>query len=77
MTNDNNNIMIDLANNRQRYKINICHYCDHDKYPDGKPIDPITDHSAKQTEKGDWKCGGRVDEDTKKVLMLLYSNTLL
>ena len=43
----------------------------------GKPIDPITDHSAKQTEKGDWKCGGRVDEDTKKVLMLLYSNTLL
>ena len=36
--------------------INRCHYCDHDKYPDGKPIDPTTDHNAKQAEKEDWKC---------------------
>ena len=37
--------------------MSTCHYCDHDKYPNGKPIDPTTDIHAKQTERGDWKCG--------------------
>jgi hypothetical protein len=53
-----NNDIIDLTNGKsQRYKINICHFCDHDKYPTGKPIDPTTDIHAQQTVKGGWKCG--------------------
>lgn len=57
------NIMIDLTSHpHKRYKINLCHYCDHDKYPYGKPIDPTTDKHAKQTEKGDWMGSGCVSE---------------
>jgi hypothetical protein len=63
--------MIDMTSGpRKRYVINRCHYCNHDKYPNGKPIDPTTDHNAKQTEKGDWKCGVCVAEETTKLLSL-------
>jgi hypothetical protein len=33
----------------------VCKFCDHDKYPAGKPID-ISDKNAQQTPNG-WKCG--------------------
>jgi hypothetical protein len=50
--------MIDMTSRpHKRYAINMCHYCSHEKYPDGKPIDPTTDKYAKQTDKGDWMCG--------------------
>jgi hypothetical protein len=52
------------------HKINICYYCNHDKYPDGKPIDP-SDKYARHTDRGDWKCGHCVNEDSKKLLSLL------
>lgn len=32
-------ILIDMTTKR-RYKVNRCHYCNSDKYPDGKIIDP-------------------------------------
>jgi hypothetical protein len=54
----------------KRYKINVCHYCSHEKYPNGKPIDPTTDHYTKQTENGDWKCGVCVGEENAKLLSL-------
>jgi hypothetical protein len=68
MTRDN--IMTDLTSNRKRYKINLCHYCEHDKYPDGKPIDPTTDHHARQMEDKSWKCGVCVAEENAKLLSL-------
>jgi hypothetical protein len=49
------NLLIDMTKKR-RYKVNRCHYCDHDKYPDGKIIDP-SDKYARRTDKGDYKCG--------------------
>jgi hypothetical protein len=56
-------IMIDMTSRpRKRYVINRCHYCDHDNFPDAKPIDPTIDHNAKKTEKGDWMCGVCVSE---------------
>jgi hypothetical protein len=54
----------------RRYQINRCHYCNHDKYPHGKPIDPTTDQYAKKMEDGSWKCGICVGEDVKKSLSL-------
>ena len=67
-------ILIDLTTpERKRYVVNFCHYCDHDKYPNGKLIDPTTDHNAIKTAKGDWKCGVCVSEDNKKLLKLLNS----
>ena len=50
--------------------MSTCHYFGHDKYPNGKPIDPSTDIHAKQTERGDWKCGVFVLEEDKKKLSL-------
>lgn len=64
-------IMIDMTSRPyKRYKINRCHYCDHDKYPEGKIIDPTTDKHAKQTEIEDWMCGVCVLEEDKKLLSL-------
>jgi hypothetical protein len=64
-------IMIDLTSRpRKRYEIHRCHYCDHDLYPAGKPIDPTTDHNARQMEDGSFKCGVCVAEDVKKSLSL-------
>jgi hypothetical protein len=41
--------------------------------PNGKYIDPTTDHSAKQMENGSWKCGVCVasEENTKKLSGLM------
>jgi hypothetical protein len=64
-------IMIDLTSRpHRRYEINRCFYCDHKKFPHGKPIDPTTDIHAKPTERGDWKCGTCIGEDVKKSLSL-------
>jgi hypothetical protein len=48
-------------------KINICHYCNSDIYPSGKPI--IDDKNAVRTAKGDYKCGECVGEDNVKLNM--------
>jgi hypothetical protein len=63
-------ILIDLTSSGKgkRYKVNVCHYCNHDKFPNGKPIDPTSDKHAQKTAKGDWKCGACVYEGTKKLL---------
>jgi hypothetical protein len=51
-------IMIDMTSRPyKKYRINRCHYCDRDKYSDGKPIDPTIDQNAKKTDKGEWMCG--------------------
>jgi hypothetical protein len=64
-------IMIDMTSRpRKRYVINRCHYCDQHKYPEGKPIDPTTDHNARQMEDKSWKCGVCVAEETTKLLSL-------
>jgi hypothetical protein len=34
-----------------------CYYCNHDKYPNGKIIDPTTDKDAHKTSSGDYMCG--------------------
>jgi hypothetical protein len=60
--------MIDSTTGK-RYRINTCHYCDHETYPRGKSIGP-SDTRAQQTSKGDWMCGPCVDESTKKSLIL-------
>jgi hypothetical protein len=54
----------------KRYVIKWCHYCDHERYPGGKIIDPTTDNHAKKTEKGDWMCGDCVHntETIKKII---------
>jgi Pyruvate/2-oxoacid:ferredoxin oxidoreductase delta subunit len=62
-------ILIDMTNKR-RYKVNRCHYCNHDKYPDGKIIDP-SDKYARHTDKGDWKCGICVNEESKKLIDMM------
>jgi hypothetical protein len=62
-------ILIDLTT-KKRYKVKRCHYCNHDKYPEGKIIDP-SDKYARHTDKGDWKCGYCVGEDTKKILNMM------
>ncbi|MGA8107090.1 MAG: hypothetical protein WB815_10610 [Nitrososphaeraceae archaeon] len=42
-------IMIDMTSRpSKRYLVNRCHY------PEGKIIDPTTDHDARKTDKGDW-----------------------
>ena len=63
--------MIDMTSRpHKRYNINRCHYCDHDRYPEGKSIDPTTDKHAKKTEKGDWICGVCVTEQNSKLFSL-------
>ena len=47
------------------------HYCDHDKYPEGKPIDPTTDVHARKTDKGNWKCGTWGAEESQDLLRLM------
>ena len=67
--------MIDLTSRpRNRYEIHRCFYCDHDKFPHGKPIDPTTDRYAKQMEDGSFKCGTCIGEDVKKSLSLFGGN---
>jgi hypothetical protein len=46
----------------RRYVTNRCHYCDHDKYPQGKVIDPTTDKQARQMKDGSFMCGYCVTE---------------
>jgi hypothetical protein len=61
-------IMIEMTSRpSKRYLVNRCHYCDHDKYPEGKIIDPTTDHDARKTDKGDWICGTCVIEGLYKM----------
>lgn len=56
-------ILIDRTSGpTKRYNINVCHYCNSDKYPRGKPI-MSEDKHARHTDKGDWKCGSCVAED--------------
>jgi hypothetical protein len=63
--------MIDMTSRpHKRYNINRRHYCDPDRYPEGKPIDPTTDRHAKKTEKGDWMCSFCIGEENKKMLSL-------
>jgi hypothetical protein len=62
-------ILIDLTKKR-RYKVNRCHYCDETKHPGGKIIDP-SDKYARHTDKGEWKCGICVNEESKKLLTLM------
>jgi hypothetical protein len=52
----------------RRTLFNRCQYCDHNKYPEGKIIDPTTDMYAKQTARGDWMRGVCVNEEVKKLL---------
>jgi hypothetical protein len=55
MTKDN--IMIDLTSRpRKRYVINLCHYCDTDRFPSGRPIMP-DDKNAQRQPDGSYKCG--------------------
>lgn len=64
-------IMIDMTSRpRRRYQINRCHYCSHDLYLEGKPIDPTTDKHAKQMEDKSWKCGTCIGEENSKMLSL-------
>jgi hypothetical protein len=63
------NIMIDMTNKNKRHEVNICTYCNSNLFPRGRLISP-NDRQAKQTEKGDWKCGVCVTEDVKKSLSL-------
>jgi hypothetical protein len=58
-------VMIDITEKGKpkRYTVNRCHYCDHDKYPEGKVIDPTTDKNAKQMKDGSWKCSYCITSD--------------
>jgi hypothetical protein len=65
-------IMIDLTSRpRKRYETLRCYYCNSDKYPNGKVIDPTTDKTAHKTSRGDWKCGQCLIEDMYKMNKLL------
>jgi hypothetical protein len=44
------------AHNEETRTIHICHQCDPDQYPRGRPIDP-NDWSAQKNAKGEWVCG--------------------
>jgi hypothetical protein len=70
-------ILIDYTKTRKgkRYNIEVCHYCNHDKYPHGKPIDSTTDLHARKTDKGNWKCGTCVAEESKDLLRLMRGVT--
>jgi hypothetical protein len=59
-------IMIDITEKGKprRYEVHRCHYCNTDKYPEGKVIDPTTDKQARQTDKGDYICGYCITERT-------------
>jgi hypothetical protein len=57
-------IMIDMTSRpRRRYTINRCHYCSHERFPNGKPIDPTTDKNARQMSDGSWKCSVCITQD--------------
>jgi hypothetical protein len=50
--------MIDMTSKPyKRYVVHRCYYCDQDKYPNGKIIDPTTDEDAHKTARGDYMCG--------------------
>lgn len=65
--------MIDMTNRNKRYRsgVGLCHYCRHDLFPHGKIFDPSTDKLARRTDKGDWKCGICVSEESKKLLNMM------
>jgi hypothetical protein len=63
-----------LTNNKKRYKTGVCHYCNDDKYPNGRLIDPATDRNARQMEDGTWKCGVCLAEGNAKLLSLFGGN---
>jgi hypothetical protein len=64
-------IFVDRTSGKtKRYKTGICHYCDHNKYPNGKIIDPSTDRNAIQMKDGSWKCGVCNLDTLKKVTSL-------
>jgi hypothetical protein len=48
-------------------KINICHYCNNETYPKGKPI--IDNKHAVRTDKGDYKCGECVNVERRQRLI--------
>jgi hypothetical protein len=62
-----------MTNRNKRYNTGVCKFCDHSEYPDGKLIDPTTDHNARQMETGEWKCGVCVTEENAKLLSLFGS----
>ena len=63
-------ILIDLTQRpRKRYQIQRCFYCDHSKFPSGRPIMP-DDKNAQVQPDGSHKCGICVGEDAKKLLSL-------
>jgi hypothetical protein len=66
---------IDLTQRKpKRYVTGRCHYCDHNRYPSGKLIDPTTDKMAKQTAEGDWMCGVFVIEKFEEIKRLYEMN---
>jgi hypothetical protein len=51
--------------------IHICHQCDPEQYPRGKPIDP-NDWSAQKNAKGEWVCGEcQIEELNKRKMRVL------
>jgi hypothetical protein len=63
-------ILIDMTSRPcKRYAINRCHYCNHEKFPSGRPIMPDDKHAQRQSD-GSYKCGVCVGEDAKKLLSM-------
>ena len=60
-------ILIDRTNNNRRHTLNRCHYCSHEKYPQGKVIMPY-DKFQRKTAKGDYMCGVCALEVNRKIL---------
>ena len=52
----------------ERTIIRICHQCDPDTYPKGKPILP-TDINAKKDEKGNWVCSECQTESLNRMFL--------
>jgi len=52
----------------ERTIIRVCHQCDPDTYPYGKPILP-TDIGAKKDEKGNWVCSECQTEDLNRLFL--------
>lgn len=61
-------VLRDLTTGK-RHRINVCHYCDHQRYPRGKPkLDD--DPNGQLQPDGSYKCGPCRDQETKKLLSM-------
>jgi hypothetical protein len=51
--------MIDITERGKpkRYEVHRCFQCDHNKYPEGKIIDPTIDKNWHRNSKGEYVCG--------------------